>query len=367
MSEDAASRIVATIAAAERSVRQDIEHYVEACIPDAGAVVGRCPVFKANKPIAAYATVRGVASELAAGGSEAPATETSWRELVVTENFTAKLRVTLKETDPLKPWKSGCKIVCEWVSPLTSIVSVVPHAGGADAQPGAAEFCVLFLCDKKSKPDKYAVNYRDDALRYVAPDNHARLSPVAPTPAQRAAEEQHLEHLHSLAFPALRCRAYVVPAGLGGAAARDEWVQKYRSAVFNSWQRRVAGCGRAPLSCIRFAEVAARAGAVDAAPLVAVLAFEDKSVAVVPAIASGALRCSSRSLADALTAPATGALHFSAPIAARRDDESAPFRVVLECEAGRAATSLTFFTISHADALCRCVAPDEGMVTSASI
>lgn len=427
-------RIATAIAAAEAQVRADITNYVLYCIPDAGDVLCRCPLFKAGKPISKYATVR---------DDDHPDAETSWKEVVVTSNFSIKLVVTLKQDkkkaknkktadaegadaddqgDDQQQVKFKTKILTEWVSPLTSVVSVVPRQPASDAdRERGAEFCVLFLAGnkdiKQAKDDKIKIkiinkegrgtsttatataaddavnNYRDDALRYLAP-HHAVLAAKSaenrPESVQREMdqiEQEHLDHLtQELKFPSLRCRAYVVPDALGGSATRDKWVETYRTAVFNSWRNRLKcpqKSNNIDITCVRFAEVTMKLPPTCEAKvkendnqqqqqaeqqqvlrdLSAIVAFEDKSCFIVPVVRSGALTCTSQSLVDAV---AKYGLFIPTPFSVDRPDAFAPFRIQVSRGADVAA-NLEFFTNAHADAFSRCTEQNDSMVMSFSI
>jgi len=389
INHDEDNRIASAIATAEKQVLGDISNYVQNCIPDAGELLCRCPLFKAGKPISKYATVR---------DEQHQDVETSWKEVVVTSNFSIKLQITLKAPEEkiqpdgskkLKPGKT--KILTEWVSPLTSVISVVPHKPASESEKErGAEFCVLFLGNKDVKPEKETtVNYRDDALRYLAP-KHAELEKAdaanRPESIQKEmdeAEQEHLKHLtKDLAFPSCRCRAYVVPEALGGVATRDKWVEIYREAVFASWKNRLKNSFPVPsdmtavppldITCVRFAEVTlppkqetpSEEVKTNERQLSAVIAFEDKSCLILPVVPSGALVCTARSLAD--QAKKIG-LFVPTPFSVDKADPLRPFKVTISRGVDTTA-SLEFFTSSHSSAFVRCTEQaDEGMVMSFSI
>ena len=391
MSNPEDNRIASAIAAAEKEVITEITNYVTNCIPDCGEVLCRCPLFKAGKPISKYATVR---------DEDHPDVETSWKEVVVTSNFSIKLQITMKapeekiQADGSKKMKPGkTKILTEWVSPLTSVISVVPHnpASESDKERGA-EFCVLFLGNKDTKKaDKEgAVNYRDDALRYLAP-RHAELAksdaanrPESIQKEMNEAEQEHLNHLtQDLAFPSCRCRAYVVPEALGGAETRDRWVDTYREAVFSSWKHRLSGVFPLPsestlnpnlvITCVRFAEVTLpqpkdqqqqTEEMRSKKELSAVVAFEDKSCLILPVVAGGALVCTARCLSDPVKKIG---LFVPTPYSVDKCDPIRPFKITISRGTDTTA-SLEFFTNAHADAFVRCTEQnEEGMVMSFSI
>ena len=381
--------LVTAIAAAEQSVGAHIAAYIANCVPDAGAVLCRCPLFKAGKPITTYASARDALH---------PDADNAWKEVVVTTNFTVKLQITQKDPAKVGAGKAAVKIVTEWVSPLTSVVGVVPYVptageGGDGSNGGTAPaaaanqasstssrtrnnaiFSVLFLLAKSAKADKPgAVNYRDAALRAGGhqlgagatqpPGGMVRTASVANSAEAMSAEEKHLSHLHTLSNPSLRCRTYVVPEVLGGAATRDKWVAAYNDAVAASWRRRlervVPTNATNEIACVRFAEAThaivappGGAGSCDGAALASVnvlcsvIVFADKTVMVVPVADGGVLQCTSRCLTESVQRHARV---IAAPLTVQRPSEYAPFRLNIE-KGGQAVVSLSFFATAHADA-----------------
>ena len=286
--ETTATRVQQAAATAATAISQ----YINRSVAGTGPTLLQAPLFKAGKPLTKYATI-----------SDTPSTETvEFKEVLVTAHHTHKVIVKVSQPTKEKieqhkeknsalavPTASGLDaeddaehrlktlenappppqpvfdIRTEWTNSLASIVSVDPlfdTTSNEDAP--AAVFSVVFLC-----PTKDAKNLEDDNKtieenkaninKSTNSNNNDQTGEILANMTKKrsalewtllalrhssevplcAAEADHLKHVFKLGKPSLRCRAYLVPSILGGAAQRDEWVSVYRAAIQNYWQERL--------------------------------------------------------------------------------------------------------------------------------